>query len=517
MLAILSKVVVMRITVHGGAGVVGGNKVHVDLGDHELFFDFGEPFDVGNRYFTEYMRPRQGRGLKDYFLMEMLPKMDCYREDLYPADSCRESLSPARVDALFLSHAHFDHYGHVGFLRQDIPIVASPMTYAILRSSTELRGSSAPIDLFDHVKKVAKDDDPRVLVTPRTKKDRENCGHHWVLTGEVIEENPRWRKGQSCVVEKGEGEINGIEYRAFPVDHSIYGATAFAVRQGDEDWLIYSGDLRMHGVNGHLTEEFADSARALDPKALIIEGTRMGRSDDGIEMTEAMVHDNCRAAVEEGSGLIIADFSASNFERLDSFIDIARKAGKRMVVTSRDVAALESIAKVDGNVRKDDLWVYRSLGSDDLEMVEALREEGWQVADPDDVAADPGEHMLCFSFWDMTKLLDLDRKGGTYIYSNSEAYDLKQTDNLQKLMNWIEHFGFQCRGLAMVDGELDFERGFHASGHLAPKDLWKVVERIDPEVVVPVHCAHPREFAERCPVPVILPAKGKIIDLDRYT
>ena len=125
--------------------------------------------------------------------------------------------------------------------------------------------------------------------------------------------------------------------------------------------------------------------------------------------------------------------------------------------------------------------------------------------------------MLCFSFWDMTKLLDLAWNRGTYIYSNSMAYDLKQTDNLQKLMNWIEHFGFQCRGLAMVDGELDFERGFHASGHLSPNDLWKVVERIDPEVVVPVHCAHPREFAERCPVPVILPAKGKVIDLDRYT
>jgi ribonuclease J len=513
MLAILSKVVDMQITVYGGAGVIGGNKVHVDLGDRGLFFDFGEPFDVGNRYFTEYMRPRQGRGLKDYFLMDMLPRMDCYREDLFPADAGRETLPPAKVDALFLSHAHFDHYGHAGFLRDDIPIVASPMTYAILRSATELRSSSAPIDLFDHVKKVAKEEEPRVLVTPKTKKGKETCGHRWVLTGEVIADDHRWKKGQSCTVDKGDGEINGIEYQAFPVDHSIYGATAFAVRRKDGDWLIYSGDLRMHGVHGHLTKEFADSARALGPRALIIEGTRMGRSDDEKEMTEAMVHENCRSAVEEGDGLIIADFSASNFERLDSFIDIARKAGRRMVVTYRDVAALESIAKVDGNVRKDDLWVYRALGSDDLEMVEALRDDGWQVADPDDITADPGEHMLCFSFWDMTKLLDLKWKGGTYIYSNSMAYDLKQTDNLQKLMNWIELFGLRCRGLAMVDGRLDFERGFHASGHLSPRDLWKVVERIGPEVVVPVHCSDPDGFARDCPINTVVPEKGRPIIL----
>lgn len=93
------------------------------------------------------------------------------------------------------------------------------------------------------------------------------------------------------------------------------------------------------------------------------------------------------------------------------------------------------------------------------------------------------------------------------------AYDLKQTDNLQKLMNWIELFGFRCRGLAMVDGKLDFEKGFHASGHLSPRDLWKVVERIDPEVVVPVHCSDPDGFARDCPIRTVVPEKGRPIIL----
>ena len=121
--------------------------------------------------------------------------------------------------------------------------------------------------------------------------------------------------------------------------------------------------------------------------------------------------------------------------------------------------------------------------------------------------------MLCLSYWDMTKLLDLDWNGGTYVYSNSMAYDLRQTDNLQKLMNWIDLMKFDCRGLSKTDGALDFEEGFHSSGHLAVDDLWKVVRTISPEVVVPVHCALPEMFAELCPVRTVLPERGKVIDL----
>jgi len=502
----------MKITVYGGAGVIGGNKVHVDLGDRGLFFDFGEPFDVGKKYCAEFIRPRASRGLRDFIRLGMLPPLDCYRPDLYPGDLPPSDMTPVRVDALFLSHAHFDHYGNVGFLRHDIPIVASPMTYAILRASSELGRAGASTELFDHVVRMEKEGEPRVLVSPRTK-DKQVHGRRWVLTGKVIEDEPEWKKGSVCQVSEGDGKLNGIEYRAYPVDHSVYGATAYAVGREEGDWLVYSGDLRMHGTNGETTSRFAESVRELAPKVLIVEGTRLGRPSTGQEITEAVVRENCLTAVEEGDGLTIADFSANNFERLDTFIGIAKETGKRMVVTHKDVAFLESIAKVDGNVRKDALWVYRSLSPDDVDDVETLRDKGWQVADPDDIAKSPDEYMLCFSFWDMTKLLDLDWKGGTYVYSNSMAYDLKQVDNLQKLMNWIDLFGFKCRGLAMVDGELDFEEGFHSSGHLSLNDLWRVVERISPDVVIPVHCSYPEKFADLCPIRTVVPIKGQPIEL----
>ena len=62
-------------------------------------------------------------------------------------------------------------------------------------------------------------------------------------------------------------------FRCFPVDHSIYGAAAYAV-ETSRGWIVYTGDLRLHGKQGHLTKKFIEEARELKPEILICEGTQ---------------------------------------------------------------------------------------------------------------------------------------------------------------------------------------------------------------------------------------------------
>jgi len=62
--------------------------------------------------------------------------------------------------------------------------------------------------------------------------------------------------------------------------------------------------------------------------------------------------------------------------------------------------------------------------------------------------------------------------------------------------------------------EVEFEPGFHASGHATPEELLQAIERIGPKEVLPVHTEH-REWFQRevKGAGVLLPKEGEQIQL----
>jgi ribonuclease J len=54
------------------------------------------------------------------------------------------------------------------------------------------------------------------------------------------------------------------------------------------------------------------------------------------------------------------------------------------------------------------------------------------------------------------------------------------------------------------NGELIFERGLHASGHLSKEELVEVIEEIDPDRIIPVHTENPQWFAENFEKAVVM-------------
>ena len=58
--------------------------------------------------------------------------------------------------------------------------------------------------------------------------------------------------------------------------------------------------------------------------------------------------ENCRRAAEIAKGLIIADFTARNFERLETFQEIAKQVGRSLVITPKDAYLLNALKKADG-------------------------------------------------------------------------------------------------------------------------------------------------------------------------
>lgn len=504
------------ITVYDGANCIGGNKVHLESEGMGVLFDFGMNYGVMGRYYEDFLSPRSSRGLNDYIRMGILPYIDAYRSSLIPNDLDMGGARETPVDALLISHAHLDHIGLAGFLDMDIPFVCTPMTAALIKAMSEVSGN-----VSDCVACPEKewDVDGRALL--RTPSKASYHRRRYMLTDEWKEDlNELWlgttRKTKKNISGPELSGLDGseLEIRSFPVDHSIFGATAYAVNTS-EGWIVYTGDMRLHGRSKDSSMEFLEKARELSPKVLIVEGTRAFRAND-VEVSEEMVLDNCLIAAEDVKGLVVADFGPRNFERLDTFIEIAKKVGRHLVVTMKDAYMLDAVRSADGVDRMKNVSIFGRLRSEgsglDTQIIERYVD---RIVDPLEVRNAPDDHMLCFSYSDMNDLLDVNPHGGTYIYSSSEAFTEESVFNFQRLANWLDYFQLVPRGFKMNGTIPDFDAGFHASGHAGLDDLRNAVERIGAEIVIPVHTTHAEQFNSWTDG-AIIPKAGTPINISKH-
>ena len=270
-----------------------------------------------------------------------------------------------------------------------------------------------------------------------------------------------------------------------------------------EGWVIYTGDLRLHGKTGDKTRQFATEAAKLQPIALLCEGTNINEDDRAI--TEEEVMQNALGKVKDAEGkLVVADFGPRNLERLLTFREIASQCGRKLAILLKDAYLLQSLhlvmSEIPNPITDATLVIYRE--------VKAIR-QNWErdlltpyesqdkAVHPEDVRHDEGGYILCLSFWDINELIDIKPgEGGLYIYSSSEAFNEDQRIDVKRLRQWLDHFGFSPLGLP--DPETgkpnEAERGFHSSGHASTPDLLEIIDTINPRIVIPIHTEHPELF-----------------------
>jgi len=426
----------MRITVYDGAGVIGGNKILLEDAGANLFFDFGINFNLRNRYFEEYLPPRARRGLLDMFRLGFLPALrGIYRPDLELSDvdiwSKMNAPYPVRdleLHGVLLSHAHLDHSGHLSFLREDIPVISSLCTAYMAKAIQDTSKSDFEKEVCYVIPKV---NDGGLLQSGHYRKypAKQRCFSVCDCSpnGDSFWESYSSSRGMVSKALLKADKVGGLKIQAFAVDHSVYGATAYAV-ETSQGWLVYTGDMRTHGKSGAITREFARKAAALKPVALVCEGTHVEVS---LALDEATVHDRCLQMVKDCDNLVIADFGPRNLERLLTFRDIAKDCGRKLVVTPKDIYLLDAVSLAGGQflppATDSVIEVYDELKKPDSWEEEILsRFEGRRV-NAGMVRKDPGSYILCFSFWDINELVEIDpAPGATYIYSSSEAYDEEQ-------------------------------------------------------------------------------------------
>ncbi len=505
----------------GGSDTIGGNKLVLRFDGSHVLLDFGTNFKKFGTYYEEYLRPRSAGGLLDYVEMGVLPDArNLYRDDLMHPELNLNGPDLGAIDVMLLSHAHADHFGDMGFLRTDIPVVTNAISAAIVKAMADSGKAEMGKDYIcpgPRHKTTFRGTPVVQSCSAKEARDLGMCGRDFVMLDGHIPKEFEEFWGMSPSVELAEapnrcrphlpGKLRkgpaSPTVRSFAVDHSVKGASAYVISTSRGN-VIYTGDLRMHGMNRAATTAFTGAARSPRPYALIVEGTRVCRASDDAPgdkpPTEEGVLENARQLISGmGGKLVIADFGPRNIERLETFLTVAKENHRKMVITTKDAYLLHAMHSADPKVPVPgpDMLIYDCPKGGESKFEEYVLDRAYpgDEVKGKDIGRDPGDYLLSFSFFDLKHLVDIKPEGGYYLYSSCEAFSEEQEIDFIRMGAWLMKYHLEPKGISFGKDEngrpkLEFPKGsdsIHASGHASKEDLVKIVETIDPEVVIPVH------------------------------
>ena len=471
----------VSLSFFGGVNEIGGNKVLLEDEGTRLFLDFGLSFRIRDQYYDEYLKARSFATIDEYVDFSQLPAIKgLYRTDhLQHADPSHELLgkqSEKAADAVVISHGHMDHIGLIPYLRRDVRLMGSELTKSYIQFLEESKNGL----------------------------DREYL--HWyqdfeLKPGKKTKESRSDKRKQDrdyTVMEpKKTQHVGNLEIVGYPVDHSLQGAFSYIIKTSSGN-IAYTGDLRFHGLFQKESKEYLKALEASDIKVLLCEGTHIERE---AEITESELQDRLTPVIEETKGLVLANYAPFDASRVFTLSKAAAATGRKLLVNPRQayyMSLLEgySSALVPPRDEVDVLMPRMKLGAwGDSRFDKEVQENdyGWRFKDtifertdlltPHQVADAPTDYLVTCSFYELNLLHDLKPPAGsTYLWSSSLPYDEEGKLDMNRVLNWLAHFGI---------GE---PVQIHCSGHMRGNDIKTFIDAAQPEILVPIHTNEPELF-----------------------
>jgi len=442
------------ITFYGGVSEIGGNKVLLEDRKVRVFLDFGQPFTMGTDYFTAWLTPRGINGLGDYFEFNLLPKIKGVygKAQLEFTDL---SYAEPQIAAVFLSHAHVDHMGHIGFLDEQIPVYCGYGTKIFI----EAMEKTSPVDFGEH----------------RYKTFR---------TGSEI-------------------RIEHLVVEPIHVDHSIPASYGFIIHTS-EGAITYTGDLRAHGPRKEMTAEFAEKARESRPIAMVSEGTRMVAKEHRKNYSELEVEKLSDEIVSATRRIVFITHYGRDTDRFRTFYNVAKKNDRKLIISPKTAHLLSGLVEdkrldLPDPLKDEDILVYykRKKTGCCVEKDYYVWERKFmeKMVNHKFVHEHQSEIVMDLDFFQFAELIDIRPDPGShFIHSMSEPYSEEYIEDTV-MHNWLDHF------------KINFHQ-LHASGHLDRRQLTDLVRYIKPKKIFPIHTENPRLF-RRVSENVRLPKYGK--------
>lgn len=472
----------VELSIYGGVGQIGGNKILFEDNGTKIFLDFGMNFTEHSNYFTEYMPPRKNSCIKDFIHLGLLPDL----KGVYRRDYCKhmdlDYKEENSIDGILITHAHIDHVGYVHFIRQDIPIYVSAETKAVMDLFS--RVGAAGFEEFSCFKPAFQ------LIA---KKRGDGVKRRDARDGIEKRNIKIFNFGKKF-------KIGNLEIEPCRVDHSLPGATGFII-YSSEGAIIYTGDLRFHGRHKEWSYDFVNKATNSEPIVMISEGTRIMEKQS---RTEEYVQSESTKYIKDKKGLAIVNFPIRDTERMLTFYDTAKSNNRKLVIEYRQAMLLDLMknCKADKLPESNDENIrifypkksWGLIGRKDFPFEQIEKDYStWEktylskenVIDAEEISRNQKKYLMFMNYFQLNNLLDIKpKKGSVHIRSICEPFSDEMELDQKRIDNWLKLLGLypECR--------------IHSSGHASGIHIFEMIKKIKPKKLFPIHTEKPEIFRE---------------------